>query len=334
MLIQTAYLEITNRCNLNCSTCFNRSGLSKETKELSAAQIVHIIELLIPFGLKRVLLSGGEPVLNTDFNKILELTDQYPDLSFGVVTNGTIHHEKLIQYVNTRPNLTLQISLDGSCEEINAKTRGLGHFQETLAFAQKVHPKHTTPLLKMVVSQNNLTDIEDFCSLTRSLGFLAEFAFINRSGNAADSWENKELTPQQKLQVLNRVKEINQQYQTDIFLPLCTSSCPLSTESPALSISIKTDGSIQPCQSLYDETFCLGNIFSFDEELFVHRTKALCQLAHTRTTRDYQCHKCLLNSTCGRGCMAEAFYMHQDPLANDEGCAFRKLQLLFSQIKL
>lgn len=326
------YIEITNQCNLNCRSCYNRSGLNNERIQLSVTELEEIIGLFLPHGLKRVLLSGGEPTLHTEFGAVLDLIDRYPDLSFGMVTNGTVHNPKLIAFINTRPNLTLQISLDGSCEEKNALTRGPGHFEKVLSLARQLHPIGSRPLLKMVLSQRNFSDLDAFCDLAFSMGFVPEFAFLNCSGNGAESWETQNLTPQQKLYVLRRIEQINKEQETDVFLPLCTSTCPYTGEHPKLSPCIKADGSIQPCQSLYDSSFCLGNALSFDEEAFNRKLHELFTLARKRMSQDYGCSKCLLSSSCGRGCMAKAFNQHQDPLADDDSCQFRKLQFLYHDL--
>lgn len=39
MRIRTAYIEITNQCNFDCATCYNRSGQNLETLELSPTQV-------------------------------------------------------------------------------------------------------------------------------------------------------------------------------------------------------------------------------------------------------------------------------------------------------
>ena len=128
MNVKTVYIEITNRCNLNCRTCYNRSGLNRETKELTVEQIEAIITTLARYGAKRFLLSGGEPSLHSDFHRVLTLIDKYPDYSFGIVTNGTNHDPLLIDYLCTRENVSLQISLDGATDEQNSLTRGAGNF--------------------------------------------------------------------------------------------------------------------------------------------------------------------------------------------------------------
>ena len=333
MNIKTAYVEITNRCNLNCATCYNRSGLNCHTIELPLEKIESIITLLLPYGLERFLLSGGEPSLHSQFEDILDLVDRYPQLCFGIVTNGTNHNKKLLHFLNTRNNLTLQISLDGSCEEVNAKTRGVGRFEQALTFAKQIHTPKQPPLLKMVISQNNYTDVENFCKLAFSIGFTPELAFIYKSGNGSQNWNNKCLTPTQKLAVLKLADRMNRERGTSIFLPMCTMSCPFVKGASDLSICIKTDGSIQPCQALYKETYTLGNVLVFDEKLFFQRLNNIIEIAKIRSVQNYGCDKCMLYSVCGRGCMAAAIHLNNDPLSDDEDCEYRKMQFINLTLK-
>ncbi len=333
MKIKTAYIEITNRCNLNCVTCYNRSGLNKVTKELSLKQIEDTINLFLPYGLERFLFSGGEPTLHSEFDKILDLIDKYPQLTFGIVTNGTNPNKKLIEYLNSKANFKLQISLDGSSEETNSKTRGKGNFAKTVDFAKQITTPSIKPLLKMVISQNNFYDVESFCNLALSLNFTPELAFIYKSGNGTDGWSNKELSSMQKMSVLKFTQRFNKEKSVDIFLPMCTTKCPLGTTLDELSLCIKTDGSIQPCQSLYSEKFTIGNILSFDANLFLNNLNRISALARQRYEKDFGCKKCIIKDICGGGCMAEAVNLYDDYLSDDGNCSFRKQQFIHLNLK-
>ena len=328
MNIKTVYIEITNRCNLNCRTCYNRSGLNRHTEEISVEQLEQIIETTSRYGANRFLFSGGEPSLHSRFHEVLNLIDRYPQYSFGFVTNGTNQDPSWIDFLNSHDNLTLQISLDGSCEERNGLTRGAGNFEKTFSFAQKIQNPKLKPLLKMVISQNNLDDVEPFYRLALSVGFIPEFAFIYKSGNGSDEWENKALSAQQKIKILKLIDKLNHLHRVEAYLPKCTSTCPFASSAEKMSVCIKVDGSLQPCQSLYASEFTLGNIFNFDEKYAFRKLEQLTDIARRRTTLDFGCQKCMLNSVCGRGCMAEAFLLTADPLGCDDGCMYRKLQFL------
>ena len=137
MTIKTVYIEITNRCNLNCRTCYNRSGLNKCTEEIPVEKIEEIMQTLSRYGANRFLFSGGEPSLHSQFHRLLEMTERYPNASFGFVTNGTNHDKRWIEYLNAHSNVTLQISLDGANEDQNSLTRGNGNFEKAIGFAKR-----------------------------------------------------------------------------------------------------------------------------------------------------------------------------------------------------
>lgn len=333
MKFKTIYTEITNRCNLNCSTCYNRSGLNKQTMEISIEQIEDILQLCSGYGANRFLFSGGEPSLYSRFHELLELLDSYPQFSFGFVTSGTVHDDVWIDFLNSHDNVTLQVSLDGATEEANRLTRGENNFERAVEFVKKLHLPTQKPLLKMVVSQNNLYCAEDFYRLAVSLNCVPEFAFIYKSGNGSDGWDRKEISPQQKLSVLRMVRRLNDEYGLEAFLPKCTIRCPFSVNAEQMSVCIKTNGNIQPCQTLYSDEYCIGNVFDFREMTVLERVEWLISIAKKRLTMDYGCEKCLLRSGCGKGCMAEAVNNFGDPLENDGACLFRKLQFIDTYIK-
>lgn len=328
MTVKTIYIEITNQCNLNCRTCYNRSGLNCEKMELSQLQIAETIEFFLPLGLERVLLSGGEPTLHSEFEDILDLIGTYPKIHFGIVTNGTIHNEKFLRLLHTKENFTVQISLDGSNEEQNVKIRGFGSFERAISFANNIHRTKIKPLLKMVISRQNIDDVESFYELALSLNCTPEFAFVYKSGNSSEGWAEQALSARDKLSILQRIDMLNCKFNTKAFLPLCTSSCPLTDDAPALSLCIKASGAIQPCQVLYEESYSTGSIFELDVTALQSKLTVVFDLAKLRLETDYGCTHCLLNKNCNKGCMAAAHQLHGDPLSEDGECSFRKLQFL------
>ena len=333
MNVKTVYIEITNRCNLNCQTCYNRSGLNQTTEELSLQDIENIISLFSSYGAKRFLFSGGEPTLHSQFDKILTLIEKNPQYSFGFVTNGTIHNKNFIDFLNKAENLTLQISLDGSCEEQNAKTRGVGNFKAATDFAWQISNPSLHPLLKMVISQDNYADIESFYRMAVSLGCTPEYAFIYKSGNGSEDWDRKKVSPQNKIKALTLIDRLNSEFNISAFLPRCTYSCPYTVGSKDMSVCVKTDGSIQPCQTLYSSEYTLANVLNFRKDTFEENVCKLISIAKKRSQTDFGCQKCIVNKICHKGCLAEAVNLTGDPLGDDDSCLTRKLQFLNFDIK-
>ena len=336
MQVMSAYFEITNLCNLNCITCYNRSGLNHCRKELSVVQLSQIINRLsTEFNCTTFSFAGGEPLLHSELEALLTYTQSHPEFHFSFVTNGTIHNEAFFAAIQAKPEqYRVQISLDGSTEEINALTRGKGSFERTLQFIKRLTAFSFRPAIKMVVSQNNLSDIEPFFRLAVNLNCTPVFDFVACNGNASDSWDSINPTPRQKIQVLKLVDRLNKEFpdfQTE--LPRNNSTCSLSKPTGPVSALIKTDGTIFPCQLLYEEVHACGNILTDSTEFISTKVDQLRQLAITRMTQDYNCKRCPLQHGCARGCFANAYYLTGDSLGDDGNCMTRKLEFFDFDLK-
>ena len=118
---------ITERCNLRCSYCFGK--YYSEKGELSYQQIKQIFKEFYDLGVRRLGISGGEPLLHKDIDKIIKMA---VNLGFevGLNSNGILvpYHLKALRLLNN-----LSISLDGACEKTHDKYRGKGSFKKALA---------------------------------------------------------------------------------------------------------------------------------------------------------------------------------------------------------
>lgn len=335
MRIENTYFEMTNLCNLNCITCYNRSGLNHARQELSFQQLVASMDRLsTEFGCQAFAFAGGEPLLHSELTSLLAYIQEHTEFHFSFVTNGTLDNPAFIDLLHQNPDrIRLQISLDGSCEEINSLTRGQGSFAKTIAFLDKVAAPDFRPIVKMVISQKNLHDVEPFYHMVIAHGGAPDYAFINRSGNAVDDWDDKAVAPRQKIQVLKLLDRLNSTSSVEAPLPHSTSGCPLSDPERPLSILIKNDGTLQPCQLLYDSAYSFGNILTDTREQIEQGFQRIRQLVDTRQQQDFQCHRCPMRTQCQKGCPASAVYHCGDPLGDDGECLTRKLEIVDFELR-
>ena len=118
-------IYLTNACNLRCEHCFMRSGKPLDN-ELTKAEWLRILTEFQQQGGKTVTFSGGEPLMNSDFNDILKHASTL-GLETTVLSNGVLWTENRINQL--APYISqIQISIDGFDETSNAKVRGKGHF--------------------------------------------------------------------------------------------------------------------------------------------------------------------------------------------------------------
>lgn len=329
MKIRSAYFEIIDCCNLNCRSCYNRSGIPHKRQEMPLVQFQTMTNRLKnEFGCNRITLSGGEPTLHSQFGEMLawSLSEGY---ELAVVTNGTTMNCELIDAYNSTKSMLLQVSLDGSCEEVNSRTRGIGNFERTMDFLYALKCDAHPPRLRMVVSRLNLDDVGDFYDFAVSMGCTPDFDFISRQGNADEVWETVALTAKEKLSVLRLVDQKNKEYSMEIQIPYCTFNCPLSDPSAELSVLVKTDGSLHPCQQMYDARYCIGNLIRDTAEAIEMRfCDNIVQRVKEQKQTDYGCSRCVVKAHCGRGCYAVADRFGQDARSEVGDCMFRKLQIL------
>lgn len=337
MKIESAYIELTNLCNLNCKTCYNRSGLNKIKKQLPLETVLRTIELCRSYGAKSFQLSGGETMLYDHIAGLFEEARKMPDVPFTISTNGTVKQELLLEAYRNIPNIYVQISLDGSCEEVNTRTRGTHNFDKTINLLSALHNcgRSIGYRLKMVVSKYNLADIPAYFDLAVRYNCEPRFSFMNSLGNGGDHWDEMSLSTAEKMSALRMITECNQKYTMHVELPSAAFSCPLADDYDRIKLGcmVKVNGDIMPCQALYDERYKLSSVYSFDENEVIRNLKELQNLTQTRMKTSYECEKCLLNPLCSRGCPASAVANCGDILATDCECDFRLKHYLKYQLR-
>ena len=130
----TLQWHISDRCNLRCIHCYQEN---KEYIELEYEKLINILEQYKDFlrykNMKgHINLTGGEPLCNKNFYKLLEYMHNDKDLyTFAILTNGTLITDEIASKIAKYEPLYVQISLDGS-KKVHEEIRGKGTFEKTL----------------------------------------------------------------------------------------------------------------------------------------------------------------------------------------------------------
>lgn len=83
-------LSVTDRCNLRCTYCMPAGGipLFKPTELLSADEIVTIAGTAVGMGIRKIRVTGGEPLVRPDIGELLGLLGRLPKLERLVLTTN------------------------------------------------------------------------------------------------------------------------------------------------------------------------------------------------------------------------------------------------------
>jgi len=81
-------VSVTNRCNLNCFYC-HQEGCRGGDLEMTADEIGEIVRVGSEFGIKKVKLTGGAPLMRDDIGEIVSAVNQPSIVDVSMTTNGT-----------------------------------------------------------------------------------------------------------------------------------------------------------------------------------------------------------------------------------------------------
>ena len=80
------YIEITNKCNLNCTFC---SEVKRKKEKITLENFEEIIKKINNYTDYIYLHVKGEPLLHPEIDKILDIAEKY-NLKVNLTTNGTL----------------------------------------------------------------------------------------------------------------------------------------------------------------------------------------------------------------------------------------------------
>jgi len=85
-------LSVTDRCNLRCTYCMSEDmNFLPRQQILSLEEIYHVAAAFVELGIRKIRLTGGEPLIRRDILKLVEAVAKLPDLQeLTMTTNGTM----------------------------------------------------------------------------------------------------------------------------------------------------------------------------------------------------------------------------------------------------
>lgn len=111
-------ISLTDKCNLRCAYCNPidlPKGYFKGLPRMTAEEIEQIISVFIKEGVKKIRLTGGEPLVRKDAQEIIERISKYP-VELAISTNGVL----VDRYIDVFKNAGIQsvnVSLDSLTRE-------------------------------------------------------------------------------------------------------------------------------------------------------------------------------------------------------------------------
>lgn len=178
-------ISLTERCNLRCFYCMPEEGirLRPRSEFMTIEEVVSIAKIFVSLGVKKIRLTGGEPLIRNDAKKILEELSLLP-VELAITTNGILVDEYIDTFKSFRIK-SINVSLDSlKKEKFNFITRR-DYFDKVISnihllLKEKFHAKINAVVIKGV----NDDEICDFVEWTRDKNVHVRFIeFMPFNGN-------------------------------------------------------------------------------------------------------------------------------------------------------
>lgn len=89
-------ISVTDRCNFRCNYCMPKEVFGRDytflpqSKLLSFEQIVRLVKVFKDLGVRKVRITGGEPLLRRDVERLIDQLVSIDGLEVTMTTNGTL----------------------------------------------------------------------------------------------------------------------------------------------------------------------------------------------------------------------------------------------------
>ncbi len=208
--IEYLRISVTDKCNLRCVYCMPEEGLPWLRREqiLSYEEIVHVVRTMAGMGLRRVRITGGEPLVRRGLVELVRQIAAVPGIDdVALSTNGVLlgeYAEPLREAGLARVNVSLDSLRPERIDAIARRPGSHERIMEGLAAAERVG---LAPLKinTVVMRGTNDDELEDFARCTLERPWHVRFIEVMPVGANLDVSANAYIS---SYEILDRVKRI------------------------------------------------------------------------------------------------------------------------------
>ncbi len=168
-------IDVTYRCNSRCSYCRWGNPSTPGRTDQSNEQVYLGDDILKNLNVTRIVLSGGEPLLRNDLDKIILHYSNLGIRSIVTLTNGLLVTEKRIENLISNGLTGITFSIDGFNNTVFSDARGLNISQAKLVkknLEMVLSTFRETPLevsINTVLSKANISSLVEFLAELNTL---------------------------------------------------------------------------------------------------------------------------------------------------------------------
>lgn len=169
-------IELTERCNNDCiHCCINLSANDPKARagEMTTARVIDVLVQAANLGCLQVRLTGGEPLLRTDFDDIY-IAARRLGMKVLLFTNGCLITPRIADlFARMPPLVPIEITSYGMCQQTyEAVTRRQGSFEQFRRGISLLLERNIPFVVKSVILPQNKHEMQEFETWAKTLPWM------------------------------------------------------------------------------------------------------------------------------------------------------------------
>jgi cyclic pyranopterin phosphate synthase len=203
-------ISVMDRCNFRCPYCMPRErfhehyAFLKTAERLSFEEILRLTRLFVPLGVRKLRITGGEPLLRVNLADLVADLNSIPGVEDIALTTNGVLLAKHASELKAAGLARVTVSLDSLDQDVFAKMNGgFGRVSEVLdgidhALTAGLGPVKINAVIQRGVNEGSVLPlVERF----RGTGITVRFIEYMDVGNRND-WREQRVVPSKDLQAM------------------------------------------------------------------------------------------------------------------------------------
>ena len=271
-------ISVTDLCNLRCKYCMPESGVKSlcHSDILSIEEIVEIVRIASKNGIKKIRLTGGEPLVRRGFINLCKQISEINEIEDIAITTNGVYLKSMADELFENKVRRINFSLDTLVKEKYNDITRRNDFDKTMESLFYVIKKGFKVKINVVlIGGFNDDEIQDFVNLANDYDLEVRFIELMQIGETANWSKDKfvsnkivlEKVPELEFDGVSGVAKIykikGQKGRIGLISPISCSFC-----EDCNRIRLTSDGKLKPCLHSRDEINLKGLSGEELEEVF------------------------------------------------------------------
>lgn len=271
-------ISITDLCNLRCKYCMPEKGVQRlcHSDILSVEEIVEIVKIASKNGIKKIRLTGGEPLVRNGFIQLCQQISKIDSIEEICITTNGVMLKPIADELYLNKVRRINFSLDSLNKDKYNKITRRNSFEKTMESLFYVIEKGFKVKLNVVlIGGFNDDEIENFVNLTKDYNIEVRFIELMQIGETSTWSKDKFISndivlkkiPELQFQGISGVAKIykikDYKGKVGLISPISCSFC-----KDCNRIRLTSDGKLKPCLHSKEEINLKGLSGERLEEIF------------------------------------------------------------------